>query len=83
MHSRQQNTFQSDLPFTIPCKRALSTPTPHLTLLYWAPFRPDFQQMHCEFKKNKVLKSKGYKCSSFPKPYPIPSAHAYEIHLKL
>ena len=69
MHSRQQNTFQSDSPFTIPCKRALSTPTPHLTLLYWAPFRPDFQQMHCEFlKKNKVLKSKGYKCSSFPKP---------------
>ena len=51
MHSRQQNTFQSDSPFTIPCKRALSTPTPHLTLLYWAPFRPDFQRMHCEFKK--------------------------------
>ena len=38
--------------------------------------------MHCEFKKKiKVLKCSGYKCSSFPKPYRIPSAHAYEIHL--
>ena len=26
MHSRQQNMFQSDSPFTISCKRALSTP---------------------------------------------------------
>ena len=28
MHSRQQNTFQSDSPFAIPCKSALSTPHP-------------------------------------------------------
>ena len=26
MHSRQHHTFQSVSPFTIPCKRALSTP---------------------------------------------------------
>ena len=26
MYSRQQNMFQSDSPFTISCKRALSTP---------------------------------------------------------
>ena len=42
MHSRQQNTFQRDSPFTIPRKHALSTPTPHLTPLYWVSFRPDF-----------------------------------------
>ena len=35
------------------------------------------------FKKVKVLKCSRYECSSFPKPYYIPSTHAYEIHLKL
>ena len=35
------------------------------------------------FQKVKVLKYQGYKCSSFPKLCGIPSAHAYEIYLKL
>ena len=48
--------FQSDSPFTIPCKRALSTPTPHLTPLYWVPFKPDFEYMHCDFFLKKSAK---------------------------
>ena len=35
------------------------------------------------FKKVKVLNYLGYKCPSFPKLYSIPSAHAYELYLKL
>ena len=53
MHSRQQNTFQSNSPFKIPCKSALSTPTPHLTPLYWVPFRPDDDEL--EFNDASTL----------------------------
>ena len=35
------------------------------------------------FQKVKVRKYYGYKCLSFPKLCSIPSAHAYEIYLKL
>ena len=38
-----------------------------------------FSKSLAGFQKVKVLKYQGYKCSSFPKP----SAHAYEIYLKL
>ena len=43
LRSRQQNTFQSDPPFTIPWKRALYTSTPYFMSLYWVLFRPDFE----------------------------------------
>ena len=37
MHSRQQNTCQSNSPFTIPRKRAFSTPTPKHVFRYPPP----------------------------------------------
>ena len=56
---------------------------PTLILRLYTGCRLDQTLSKCiaSLKKIKVLKCKGYNCSSFPKPYRIPSAHAYEIHL--
>ena len=42
-----------------------------------------FSKSGAGFQKVKVLKYYGYKCPSFSKLCGIPSAHAYEIYLKL
>ena len=58
---------------------------PPLTLRLKTGCRSDdsFSKSFAGFQKVKVLKYLGYKCPSFPKLCGIPSAHAYEIHLKL
>ena len=43
----------------------------------------NFSKSVIGFQKVKVLNYKGYKCPWFPKLCSIPSAHAYEIYLKL
>ena len=43
MHSKHENTFQTNLSLTKQLKFALSTPTPHFTSFYWVRFRPDFE----------------------------------------
>ena len=42
-----------------------------------------FSKYVASFQKVKVLKYYGYKCPSFSKLCGIPSAHAYELYLKL
>ena len=83
MHSKHQNTFQSISPFAKQWKLALFTPTPHFTSLYWVPFRPDFELMHCQFSKSKSAQLLSIKVLFISKNYDIISAHAYEIFFKL
>ena len=53
MHCKHQVMLQSDSSFTKLWKLTLSTPTPYFMSLCWMPFRPDIEQLHCLFSKNK------------------------------
>ena len=56
MQSKQQNTFQSDSQFTIPFKRALSTPTLILRLYTGCRLDQTLSKCIATFKKVKVIK---------------------------